>query len=73
MPRSFKIAMARRVSQPPNQSREVAPRPLEVDCPVQPDSVLWSSVPTSIRSLCTWWFRASNVITDAHRRSWLTS
>ena len=25
------------------------------------------NVPTSIRSLCTWWFRASNVITDTVR------
>ena len=36
--RSFEIAMARRRSQPPNQPREIALRPVEVDCPVKPDS-----------------------------------
>ena len=62
--RSFEIAMARRRSQPPNQPREIALRPVRgrLSCPAgQP------KVPTSIRSLCSGWFRASNVITDTVR------
>ncbi len=54
----------RRRSQPPNQPREIALRPVRgrLSCPAgQP------KVPTSIRSLCTGWFRASNVITDTVR------
>ena len=62
--RSFEIAMARRRSQPPNQPREIALRAVRgrLSCPAgQP------KVPTSIRSLCTGWFRASNGITDTVR------
>ena len=35
LPRSFETAIPRRLSQPPNQSRETAPRPFEVDCPAE--------------------------------------
>ena len=49
-----------------------APARCRLSCPAGQHAVV-ASVSTSIRSLCTGWFRASNVITDAGRRAWLTS
>ena len=56
--------MARRRWQPPNQPREIALRPAQGRLSCQAGQ---PKVPTSIRSVCTWWFRASNVITDTVR------
>ena len=56
LPRSFEIAIARRLSQPPNQSREIAPRALEVDRPAGQHAAVEGR-----------WFGASKVTTDTVR------